>query len=251
LTDVYVEHPTAIRVVERIEEILYDLRGKISGEGGLNAHDVIEHVEQDLYDLGVELTKTNQIVRYGDIEGEHAFKDTPQLPFTEDCFRELNPSTLSQINIPDREKASLLASFIAFGLACRYQSSGGEFGTPVLYFNLGQSLGPTLDAIHDALEEQENNKSWTLDLVPEKVCLIDPSSLPIFFYSGDEITTHSVIRFSKMMLRTQGVHLIVIDNLEQVMPFSPGIESTKSNAEILRRLEEMAYELNSEVLVIV
>ena len=53
-----------------------------------------------------------------------------------------------------------------------------------------------------------------------------------------------------MMVRTQGVHFVVIDGLAGVTSVPSGGDGIGSRAEILQKLEAMANEMNSEVLVI-
>jgi hypothetical protein len=244
------DNTNAIKLVEGLEEDLYGLRVELAENGKLTASDIIEHIEQHLYDLGVEHTDTDQIVRYGDIIGEYDLTDKPQPTFTGDYSHELSPSTLSHIQVKDHEEASRLAGFTVLGLACRYQASRGTQGAAVLYFKLGKPLTPVLAAIKNGIEEQEANKSWTSDMGSEASNLVDQHTLPIFFHKADEITIHSVIRLCRIMVRRHGVHFVVIDNLAQVTSIAPNVEGTKNNTEILHRLEEMANEMNSEVLVI-
>jgi hypothetical protein len=241
------DNASQIELIERMEEDLYHLRVDYAWKHIPDAIRNIEGVEQCLYDLGAELTGTDQIVRYGDIVGEYALTGKPPPTFAGDYFRKLKLSTLTHIHTADHEETSHLAGFTAFGLACRYQASQWEQSTGVLYFNLGKPLDPTLTAIKNGVEEQEANKSWTGDMGSEASSLVAPHTLPIFFHKADEITIHSIIRFSRMMVRKHGVHFVVIDNLARV---SSGAEGTRSSMEILQRLEEMANEMNSEVLVI-
>jgi hypothetical protein len=250
MPDEYSDNTNAIKLVERMEEDLYRLRVDRAWEHIPDAIRNIECIETALYNLGVELAENDQIVRYGDIVGEYDLTDKPQPVVAVDYSRELKPSTLSHIQAKDHDEASHLAGPTAFGLACRYQASRGSQGAAVLYFNLGKPLDPVLAAISSGVEEQGASKSWTGDMGPEASSLVDPHTLPIFFHSADEITIHSIIRFCRMMVRTQGVHFVVIDNLARVTSVPSGAEGTGSSSEILHRLEEMANEMNSEVLVI-
>ncbi|MBL6931332.1 MAG: AAA family ATPase [Rhodospirillales bacterium] len=242
------ETASLIKLIDHLEQNLLDLKGQLRGDDKASAIKVIEQLEQNLYDFGAELTGTSQVKRYGELVDEFVLTEAPKPIFAGDPFRDLKPLSVSQLQGSDNYQASHTAGFIAFGLACRFQVSQGEQGTPVLYFALGKSPEHPLKAVQSAIEEQNSKQLWTSDLNSDATGSIFAETLPIYFHQDDEVTIPSIKRLSRMMLRTQDVHLIIIDDLERVTSISS--EGSGESTEILFQLEVMAKELNIEVLVI-